>query len=137
MAVPSGRARWPCPVVVPVVHGCAQLLCPVAMLCGRARWPWPWLWWRPWQAIAVAVEIAMVVAVAMAVVVAMTVAVPHDSDHGGSRDKAGCGSGSAGRGGQELLKLSGCLPRQLTALIASQRNVPNVFAHAPQFTHFA
>ena len=46
----------------------------------------------------------------------------------------GCGRG---RGGQKVLELSGRSPRQLAALIASRWNVPNVFAHASQFTHFA
>ena len=125
MAVPGCRARLSCPVAVAVSHG-------------RVRWPGPgpWLWPWPWPAIAVAVAAVMVVAVAGPVVGAV-VAVPGGSDRRGSRDDGGAGGGSAGRGGQEVLELAGCSPRRLAALIASRPNVPNVFAHAPQFTHFA
>ena len=53
---------------------------------------------------------------------------------GGGGGGGGCGGGC---GGQEVLELAGRSPRRLAALIASCRNVPNVFAHASQFTHFA
>ena len=84
------------------------------------RWSWrlPWNWPRRWPAAQAAVDAAVVVAAG------------HSTYYTLYARRLKWWR-------RNLYGLSRQSSRKLVTPIASRRNMPNVFAHAPQFTHFA